>query len=643
MKSSILAVPVLAVAIVAGVPDARADAPEPPAGAPVAQPVDRPYPGEIRLAVDASDVERRIVHVHEIITGLAADSVLFYPEWVPGWHSPGGPIDRLAGLEISAGGKHLAWARDPVNAYAFRVAIPPGLNALDLEFDYLAATSPRVGRQQWTRDILILDWNQVVLYPAGYFISRIPVDASINLPEHWQFASALETASAGGTKTDFRRVSLESLVDSPVYAGSHTARIDLDPGAAVPVYLDLFADRPESLVVAPAQVEAHRNLVQQAYKLFGSRHFAHYDFLLSLSEEIPFVGVEHHQSSANCDDSKYLVDWDNSSFAKDLLPHELTHSWNGKFRRPRDLWTPNLNVPMQGSLLWVYEGQTHYWGKVLAARSGLRTAQQSLDDLAYMAAYDGALPARKWRSLQDTTTDPILARGGHPRSWTTWQRYVDYYPEGALIWLDADTLIRERSRGKRSLDDFARRFFGIENGSMTAVTYTFEDVVKALNDVEAYDWAGFLRARLDAVDAPAPLDGVRRGGYRLTFTEAPGDYFKSAEKRWKRTNLLFSVGLEIDEREGTLSSVFWDSPAFKAGLTEGEKILAVDGFAYSAEILKDAIKSAAVSKAPLELIVKDGDRYRVARIEYSGGLRYPHLERDPAQAALLDDILAPRK
>jgi predicted metalloprotease with PDZ domain len=639
MSSSILAISVWALAVGAAALDAHA---EQPSQSPIAQPVDQAYPGQIRLQVDASDVERRIVHVRETITGVGTDSVLLYPKWLPGTHSPIGPIDGVAGLVISADGKRLSWARDPVDVYAFRVKMPPRLHTLNLEFDYLSPTSSKVGRQQFTPDVLILEWNEVVFYPAGYFSSRIPVDASVTLPDQWAFASPLETASSSGATTEFKRASLESLVDSPVYAGRYTARIDLVPGAGVPVRLNLFADRPESLVVQPAQLESHRNLVQQAYKLFGSHHFAHYDFLLSLSEEIPVRGLEHHQSSSNSDDPKYFVDWDKSPYLKDLLPHELVHSWNGKFRRPRDLWTPNLNVPMQDSLLWVYEGQTQYWGTVLAARSGLWSRQQALDELAMTAAYGEALAGRRWRSLQDTTNDPLLDPA-HRRSWPSWQRFRDYYQEGALVWLDVDTLIRQRSHGKRSLDDFARAFFGIKDGDVTPVTYTFEDIVKALNDVEPYDWAGLLRARLERVDAPAPLDGLRRGGYRLTFTEAASDFFKSAEKKRKRTDLLFSIGLDIDEKEATIVDVLWDSPAFNAKLTESTKIVAVNGSAYSGDILKDAIKVAAVSKSPVQLIVKTGDRYRVARVEYYGGLRYPHLERDPPQPALLDDVLAARK
>jgi predicted metalloprotease with PDZ domain len=623
-----------------------ADSPGPRAfapGTPIAAPRDRAYPGEIQLAVDASDISRRIIHVHESISGIGAEPVLLYPKWLPGTHAPEGPIDRFAGLRISANGTAVSWTRDPADVYAFHVHSGPGVKSLDVDFDYLSPTGSNVGDPEISRELLMIEWNELVLYPAGYFVRRIPVQASLTLPAQWQFASALESVLASGARTQFAPVSLETFIDSPVYAGRYAARFDLDPGSAVPVHLDVFADRPELLAVSPEQLEAHRALVQQAYKLFGSHHYAHYDFLYSLSDQIQQSGLEHQQSSENGADPEAFTQWDHTAQDRDLLPHEFTHSWNGKFRRPADLWTPNYSVPMQDSLLWVYEGQTQYWGQVLAARSALRSRQQAFDQLALTAAYYQIQAGRKWRALQDTTNDEII-NPRRPQSWRDWQRFEDYYDEGALIWLDADTLIRERSQGKRSLDDFARAFFGIQDGSVTTVTYTFGDVVKALNAVEPYDWSGFLRERLDAVARPAPLDGLQRGGYRLIFTDTPSDYLKVSDEQRKHVNLLFSIGIEIDDKdkEGSVTEVLWDSPAFKANLTADSQILAVNGVAYSADVLKDAIRSARASTPPIELIVKTGDRFMVARLDYHGGLRYPHLERDPAVPARLDDIMAAR-
>jgi predicted metalloprotease with PDZ domain len=609
---------------------------------PIAAPKDQAYPGEIRIAVDASDVGRRIVRVHETLSGITTDTVLLYPEWLPGAHAPEGPIDRLAGLRITANGAPVSWTRDPVDIYAFHVHAAANAKLLDIDFEYLSPTSPKVAALEISRDLLMLEWNSVVLYPAGYFARQIPVEASLTLPADWKFGSALEVLSTNGPQTKFKRLTLETFVDSPVYAGRYTSRIDLDPGSPIPVHLDLFADRPTLLPMTTEQTEAYRALVQQAYVLFGSHHYSHYDFLYSLSDQIQQPGLEHHQSSENGTDPEAFTEWDKTASDRDLLPHEFTHSWNGKFRRPADLWTPNYNVPMQNSLLWVYEGQTQYWGEVLAARSGLWTKQQALDQLALNAAYYETEPGRRWRALQDTTNDEII-NPRRPMSWNDWQRFEDYYSEGQLIWLDVDTLIRERSRGKRSLDNFARSFFGMNDGSFVTVTYSFEDVVKALNAVEPYDWAAFLRERLDGFAKPAPLDGLRRGGYKLVYTDTPSELVKASDEQRKRVNLRFSIGVELDDKDGTVTQVVWDSPAFKAKLTESAQILAVNGTAYSADVLKDAIRAAKDAPLPIDLIVKTGDRFQVASIDYHNGLRYPHLERDASAAALLDDIWAARK
>jgi predicted metalloprotease with PDZ domain len=612
---------------------------------PIVAPKDRAYGGEIQLKVDASDTRQRIVRVHETLSGVGPDTVLLYPKWLPGTHAPEGTIDRLGGIRISANGAPVTWKRDPVDVFALRLNLKPGTRAIDIDFDYLSPTSPKVGALEMSPELLMIEWNELVFYPAGYFARQIPTEVQLQLPADWQFGSALETASTDRAQTRFKRTTLETLIDSPVYAGRYGSRLDLDPGAAVPVHMDLFADRPELLAVKPEHLEAYRKLVRQAYKLYGSHHYNHYDFLYSLSDQIQQNGLEHHQSSEDGSDPDSFTKWDKEAFARDLLPHEFTHSWNGKFRRPADLWTPNYNVPMQDSLLWVYEGQTQYWGQVLAARSGLRTPQQALDQFAITAAHYEVQKGRQWRPLQDTTNDEII-NPRRPQSWGDWQRFEDYYDEAALIWLDADTWIREHSKGARSLDDFARAFFGINDGSFAVVTYSFDDVVKALNAVEPNDWAAFLRLRLEAIGKSVPEDGFQRGGYKLVYTDKPSDYQSTTEDQRKRIDLLNSIGIEIDDKDsgmdGTLTQVIWDSPAFKAKLTEGARILAINGTAYDADVLKDAIRAAHGTQAPIELIVKTGDRYLVAKLDYHDGLRYPHLERDSAEPARLDAILAAR-
>jgi predicted metalloprotease with PDZ domain len=493
-----------------------------------------------------------------------------------------------------------------------------------------------------TPEMLNLQWNAVALYPAGYFSRDIVVQPSVKLPQGWKFGTALETASASGATTTFQPVPLNTLVDSPIFAGRYFERVDLDPGARVPVHMDIVADRPDELAISPSQLQVHRNLVQQAYRAFGSHHYDHYDFLLGLSKVMSGIGLEHHRSSEDGTTAEYFKDWDKAIISRDLLSHEYTHSWNGKFRRPADLWTPNFNVPMRDSLLWVYEGQTQYWGTVLAARSGLWTKQQALDAIAADAATFANRAGLQWRPLEDTTNDPITTMR-RPIPWRSWQRSEDYYGQGELIWFDADTLIRQKTGGRKSLDDFARAFFGVDEGSYVTVTYTFDDIVRALTRVLSYDWTGFLRSRLDNVGQPASLDGLARGGYRLVYTDKPSDYSKSSEHVRKITDLLYSLGVIVDDKQrGQIAEVLWDGPAFNAGIVVGSEIVAVNGAAYDPDELKDVITGAKATGAPIRLLLKRGDRYNTVSVNYRGGLRYPHLERIPGTPALLDDVLNAR-
>ena len=527
-----------------------------------------------------------------------------------------------------------------MDVFAFHVTPPAGARALQIRFQFLSPVSTREGRVVMTPEMLNAQWNALALYPAGWFTRDIPVKASIRLPEDWKYATALETERESDGTVQFRQTTFETFVDSPLIAGRYYKQVDLDPGGPAPVRLDVIADRPDELEMTPEQIAPHRELVRQAYRLFGSHHYDHYDFLLSLSDKMGGNGLEHHQSSEDGTSPKYFTDWDKAPAGRDLLAHEYTHSWDGKFRRPADLWTPTYNVPMRGSLLWVYEGQTQYWGYVLAARSGLLTQQQALDAIAATAAVYDARVGRSWRAMEDTTNDPIIAQR-RPLSWLSWQRSEDYYSEGQLIWLDADTLIRQRSGGKRSLDDFARAFFGVNNGSFVPATYDFDEVVRTLNGVEPYDWASFLKARLLGHGPGAPLDGITRGGYRLVFTPTPTEYFRAAEGRRKVTDLTFSLGLSVN-RDGQIGEVIWDGPAFRAGLTADTQIMAVNGLTYAADDLKDAVRLAKGSGAPIELLVKINDHFRTVRIDYHDGLRYPRLEKIAPGEAALDAILAPR-
>jgi predicted metalloprotease with PDZ domain len=598
------------------------------------------YAGVIALEVDASDVVRGIVRVRERVPVAAAGPLtLLYPEWHPGKHAPRGPINLLAGIEVRAGGALVEWRRDPVNVYAFHVDVPQGADALELTFQYVSPTQANQGRIAVTREMLNLQWETVLLYPAGYYATRLRVAPSLTLPAGWRFASALDGATTRGEITRFAETDLATLVDSPLFAGQHYRLVDLDPGAARPVRLHVFADRPDQLEASDAQLAPHRNLVQQAYRLFGSQHYDHYELLFALSDRMGGIGLEHHRSSENGFPGNYFTDWDGAASERDTPAHEFVHSWNGKFRRPADLSTPSYEVPMRGSLLWVYEGLTQYYGFVLAARSGLWSREQTLEALALTAATYQNRVGREWRSVADTTNDPILS-ARRPAPWRSWQRNEDYYAEGLLVWLDADTLIRERSRGRRSLDDFARAFFGVQDGSWTPATYTFDDVVAALNAVESFDWATFLHARID--EAPeSPLGGVTRGGYRLVFEENRSAFQRTAEAHNRNTDLLYSIGLSFGEN-GNVAQVQWDGPAFNQGVTVGTQVVAVNGVSYGAEGLRRAITAAKSGTAPIELLLKNDDQYRTVTIDYRGGLRYPHFERDTAVADLLERILAPR-
>jgi len=605
-------------------------------------PADTDYPGTLKLAVDATDLDHRVFRVREEIPVAPGRLTLFYPQWLPGNHGPRGPVDKMAGLTITAGGKTLAWSRDTSDVYAFNVDVPEGASTLDVEFQFLSPQETSQGRIVMTPAMLNLQWNAVVLYPAGHYSSRIKVAPSVKLPGGWKFATALdgsgEAASDGSVA--FKPVSLEVLVDSPVIAGRWYRQVELDPGAKVPVRLDIIADDAKDLEYTDAQMKPHRELVQQAYKLFGSRHYDHYDFLFTLSDQLSHNGLEHHRSSEDGTDPGYFTQWSSKVGMRDLLAHEYTHSWNGKFRRPADLSTPNFNVTMGDSLLWVYEGQTQYWGFVLAARSGLWTMDQAKDAIALLVSrYADNRPAFAWRNVQDTTNDPV-AMQRRPEPFRNYQMSEDYYSAGQLTWLAVDAKIRELTHEKRSLDDFARAFFGVDDGSWTVKPYTFDDVVAALNGVAPHDWAKFLRERIDA-HAP-PLDGVAASGWKLVYTDKPSEYQKTAESDAKAIDYAASIGITVSTKDGKLTDVKWNGPAFKAGLASGGTVLAINGREFSAERLKDAVAGTAKGE-PLELLVKTGDMYRTFRIDYRDGLRYPHLERIAGTPDRLTAILSARK
>ncbi len=597
---------------------------------------DKPYPGTMMLDVDATDLNRAIFSVKQTIpVAQSGPKVLLLPAWLPGNHAPRGQIEKLAGLVIKANGKMLEWKRDPVNVYAFHINVPQGVAKLDAEFQFLSATAEDQGRVVITDAMMNLQWHSVSLYPAGYTTSKMPIQAKVKWPAGWKAATALRPASTAGDTITYQTVDYETLVDSPVFAGKHFRAEPMGHN----VMLNIVADEAKELAAKPEHIAAHRILVDQAVKLFGTRSWDHYDFLLALTDKMGGIGLEHHRSSENGVNPEYFTEWDAGPGRRNLLPHELVHSWVGKHRRPAGHIVPDFHSPLENSLMWVYEGQTQFWGYVLGARSGLFSKQETLDALASIAAGLDIRRGRDWRSVDDTTYDPIIT-ARRPKGWVSYQRSEDYYNEGLLIWLEADGVIRDSTGGKKGMDDFARAFFGTKDGDYSAKPFDFNEVARTLNTITPYDWAGFLKARLTAKGGGAPTNGFILGGYRLTYGDTPTPFMKDAETRSKELNLTYSLGGTINK--GKLSGVIWDGPLFNAGLAVGQEILAVGDIAYSDAAIKDAILAAKGGKDPIRLIVKSGDRVRTVNVLWNGGLRYPRLEKADKADGSLDKLLAPR-
>lgn len=630
----------LVLALAATTATHASEGPQPlPLPTPVPAPRDIPFKGSIDLTVDATNVSQRIYRVRETLPVQSAGPMtLLYPQWETASHAPTASATALAGLVIRSQGKPLAWQRDAVNPFAFHVDVPAGSTTLDLEFQFLSPFSSRQGMVSTTPDIVTVPWQSVILYPAGWFVRNIPVAAHLTLPPGFQAVTALE--SRPERPLEFDTTSLERLIDSPVIAGRHVKRYDLGAAGDAPVRLTALAASADDVDVDAVQLGKLQAMVRQTRALLPTRHYAHYDFMLALSADLPGPGgIEQAQSSSDVlapdffrNNADHLVD-------RDLLAHEFVHSWNGRYRQPADLWSATFNEPMRGSLLWVYEGQTEFWGRVLAARAGLRTTQETLDALAVGATGVRGQSGRTWKSLQDSTNDPLIA-AGHPMSWRDWQRREDYYGEGVFLWLAVDAEIREKTHDTRSLDDFARAFFGGgKEGDMTTSTYSFDDVCSALQRVAPNDWATFLRLRLDSHDASHVTDGLAGEGYRLVFDATPSDYFRQNEIDAGARDFSSAVGLTIG-KGGIVKTVSWNGPAFRAGFAPGARIDAVNGQAYRPELLDDLLK--APKPAPLQLTTTMDGSTAIIVVSPEGPLRYPHLQRIGGTPDRLSALLAPR-
>ena len=595
----------------------------------------------IRILVDAREASRHILHSRMQMEAKPGPFTLYFPKWIPGEHMPSGPLKDMAGFTVSANGAALPWRRDLLDMNALHFEVPAGASELEVHLDFLMPQGGAFSAgSSASETLVILSWNQALVYPDdGRAASEIPMQASVQLPAGWKYATALKTEHAADGRIDFAPVSLEKLIDSPVAAGRYLSALDITPAGAVPHHLNLISDSAAAIDIKPELIEKHRRLVREMLALFGARHYDHYDFLFTLSDQVEHFGLEHHESSDDRLDEKALTDDDHLKSGASLLPHEMFHSWNGKYRRPAGLATPDYKKPYETDLLWVYEGLTDYYGYVLAARSGLETPELFRGEYAAFTSHLDLSPGRQWRPLQDTADEAqqlYLSDNG----WSSWRRGTDFYEEMALVWLEVDGIIRKESGGKKSLDDFCRLFHGGTDSGPQVKPYTADEVFSTLNRVQPYDWKKLLSERLNALGNHAPMRGLEMSGWRLAYGDTPDEYTKAREAAHKFHNHMASLGFSTDE-EGRMGDVLPGSPAAKAGLSPGQTLIAVNGRKYSNELLVQALKDAKTS-GTLELLTRSGEFFRTFTLQYKDGPRYPRLEPIPGAPDLLSRIIAPR-
>jgi predicted metalloprotease with PDZ domain len=597
----------------------------------------------LTLHVDLRDAPKKILHAVEEIPVTPGANTLVFPKWIPGEHMPSGPIDDMAGFFLTANGEPVKWQRDPIDMFAFHFTVPAGVKTIEAKMDFLA--TPNGGSftagGSTSANLAMLSWNTLVLYPQGMKSADVMVTPSVTLPDGWKYGTALTPSSAGsGPSIDFNTVSLEQLIDSPVLTGRFFREIPLATDVTPKHFLDMAADGPEDLNISEQHIDDFSKLVRETGALYKSRHYNSYHFLVTLSDQVLHFGLEHHQSSDDRVEPTTFVTDDKFTLDGDLLPHEFTHSWNGKYRRPIGLATPNYQEPMIGDGLWVYEGLTEYLGDVLATRCGIWTPQQYRDRLAGIAATYNLRPGRTWRNLQDTARmAQILYTTGGP--FDNWRRGTDFYDEGELVWLDVDTTIRKLTEGKKSLNDFAGAFEGLGgNTGPKVVPYTFEDVVAGLNAVVPYDWASFLRFRLDTNRPEAPLGGLENGGWKLVYKDQPSEWSALEESESGSVDFWYSLGLHIGP-QGNVGDVLHGGIADKAGFGPGMKIIAVNNREYDPNVLRAAIIDAKASTQPIEFIVENTGYFKILKLDYHEGEKFPVLERIAGTPDRLDDILKP--
>jgi predicted metalloprotease with PDZ domain len=596
-----------------------------------------------RLSVDLREATKHIFHAKLALPVKPGPLTLVYPKWIPGEHAPVGPIVDLVGLFFRAGGEKIEWRRDEVDMFAFHCQIPTGASELEVSLDYVSPSGASAGRENpsATAQLAILNWYTVLLYPQGAKSDDLTYTASLQVPAGWKYGTALPVANENGAVIEFQPASLTTLVDSPVLTGAHMRTIDLSPGQKPEHHMRIAAETEAGLEVTPELVQQWRQLVAETGALFGARHYRHYDFLLTESDNVETDGVEHNESSDDRVPGRTFQDPNIEDAMTDLLPHEFTHSWNGKYRRPAGLATPNYQEPMKGNLLWVYEGMTQYYGTILSARIGSWTPERLRENLAWTGAYLDQRKGRIWRDLEETAVSAQLLYGS-PDEYKTWRRDTDYYDEGTLIWLEADTIIRQQTNGKKSLDDFCRKFEGGENTGPIIVPYTSDDVVGALQEIVAYDWRTFFTQRLQTHGPGAPLGGFENSGWKLVYSDTSNDSRAAGEIAMHLTDVQFSLGFLVRDPGGENGDEVIDvvpgSPAAQAGIAPGMKLVAVNGRRWSPDDLHAAIRQAKGGREPIELLIENEDFFRTYKVDYHGGERYPHLERISGKPDLLSEI-----
>jgi predicted metalloprotease with PDZ domain len=596
----------------------------------------------ITLALDASRVAQKILHVRLEIPVSPGPVTLLYPKWLPGEHGPTGPLANLVNLHFTAGGAELPWERDPLEMFALHLTVPAGAAKLTAEGDFLypGEGGNFTSGAGATDAVAVINWNAVALYPQGTSADALRVAPSLRLPAGWSYGTPLVPSGESGGFTQFATVSLTNLIDSPVLAGAHLVDLDLGQGNGVPHHLVIAADRAADLDPAPELKASMQRLVAEALALFGARHYDSYRWLLTLSDHVQHFGLEHHQSSDDRVDEETLLQEASRRSLAGLLAHEYVHSWNGKYRRPAGLLSPDYLQPMRGELLWVYEGLTEHLGFVLPARAGFWTPDYYREHLAAIAAALDGEAGRRWRPLGDTAVAAQLLYGG-PSEGRALRRSTDFYDESVFLWLDVDTLLRERSGGKVTLDDFCHRFHGGADSGPAVAPYTRDDLVETLNALVPYDWQSVLATHVDKLTPRLPMAGVERAGWRLVFNDQPNESIADRDKRRRSQDWRFSLGFEID-KDGVIGEILPDSPAGKAGMVEGEKPFAIGGHLYTPRALEAAVAEAKGSKTPIEVVVAYGDAVRTYKLDYHDGPRYPHLERIEGKPDLLAEILKAR-